>query len=104
MAEYRDKLEEFSVPLENLDNDTLERKFVDGLKEDIKIKLRVNRPVGLNLIIETTQKLKDELLHFEEKYSRATFNPKASVQSPSSLSGSSKSICMVLNPTRELSL
>lgn len=68
VADYREKFEEFSAHLENLDNDTLEGKFVDGPKDDIKSKLRVNCLVGLILIMEMVQKLEDELLHFEEKY------------------------------------
>ncbi|MDV3143394.1 MAG: hypothetical protein Q8761_03150, partial [Sweet potato little leaf phytoplasma] len=56
IAEYCEKFEDYSAPLDNLDNATLEGKFVDGLKDDIKIKLRVARPIGLDMIMETTQK------------------------------------------------
>lgn len=97
VAEYREKFEDYSAPLDNLDNATLEGKFVDGLKDDVKIKLRVARAVGLDMMMETAQKLEDELIHFEEKYFGASFSPKPTARSSST--AQSKFIFRNLNMT-----
>lgn len=92
VAEYREKFEDYSAPLENLDNAILEGKFVDGLKEDIKFKLHVCRPVGFDAIMDTTRKMEDELLHFEDKYFEASFTPKLVAQGPNQTSSVSKPV------------
>lgn len=46
VADYREKFEEYFAPLDNLDDDTLEEKFIDGLRKEIKVEMRINLPLG----------------------------------------------------------
>lgn len=100
VVDYREKFEEYSAPLDNLDDDTLEGKFIDGLIEDIKVEMKISKPVVLNLKMEMVQKIEDKLLHSEAKRTGASLSSKVvgqnnNTSSKPTVCGAGTNACMI---------
>lgn len=59
--ECRQQFEVLSAPLEGALDDVLEGNFINGLKAEIKVKLRLLSPRGLEHAMELAQQIEDKL-------------------------------------------
>ncbi|KAL5578650.1 hypothetical protein UlMin_011092 [Ulmus minor] len=62
MRDYRRKFIELSAPLENITNELALGNFINGLKPEIRVEIRIMEPSNLGRAMDLAQKIEEKLL------------------------------------------
>lgn len=73
VAEYRRKFEVSAASLQDIPEEVLEGIFANGLKAEIRAKLRLLKPVGLTEIMDTAQRIKEKNLLLRREMNGSRF-------------------------------